>query len=265
MITAQPGEGFRHPDTPSSLEALFVAALRAAGKREPLPKVHASFYPYAGLSSTIRLRNGLIYARVSDVMEDSPPAVLFALAMILVAKLYRRKPGAEYEKAYRDYAASAEVMAAAEAVRKTRGYKLTSSPKGKFYDLEQVFDCLNRKYFEGRLSRPVLSWSLAKTRRILGHHDHVHDTIIVSKTLDSADIPRLVLDYVLYHEMLHIKHPPRLSGTRTIYHGREFKEDEQKFEDLQKALKWLDRIALPPRKRRRPTRSRPTRKVSPGR
>src|ERR1043165_6699710 len=92
-----------------TLEAVFDQALHSLVKREPRPEIEASFYPYAGLSSTIRLRKGRVYARVSDILRDSPREVLYALACILVAKLYRLKVAAEHERTYRSYAQQASI------------------------------------------------------------------------------------------------------------------------------------------------------------
>ena len=86
-----------------------------------------------------------------------------------------------------------------------------------------MFAGLNARYFAGRLERPLLSWSQRRTGRVLGHHDHVHGAIIISRTLDSERVPRFVVEYVLYHEMLHVKHPPRAAGSRTVYHSRQFR------------------------------------------
>ena len=52
-----------------NLEELFDQALRALVKKQPIPTVEARFYPYAGLSSTIRLRQGRVFARVSDASK----------------------------------------------------------------------------------------------------------------------------------------------------------------------------------------------------
>jgi hypothetical protein len=176
--------------TEATLTSVFSEALRAA-RKEPAPEVEARFYPYAGLSSTIRLRQGRVYVRVSDVLAGSPPEVLYALACMLVAKLYRRKVSGEHERIYKQYTSRREVLDASESVRRQRGYKVITSPRGKVYDLEQAFDDLNARYFQASLVRPLLSWSPGRPRRILGHHDHVHATIIISRALDSAAIPRL--------------------------------------------------------------------------
>lgn len=236
------------------LEAIFDEALRALVGREPRPAIEARFYPYAGLSSTIRLRQGRVYARISDILKHSPRDVLYALACILVAKLYRLKVAAEHERTYREYARRPAILNATDAARRTRGYKLTTSPRGQVYDLDELFDGLNARYFGGSLAKPQLSWSQQKTHRVLGHHDHLHGAIIISRTLDAPRIPRFVVEYVLYHEMLHAKHPPRRTSDRTVYHSRQFRADELEFERYQEAVKWLDKLAAPVRRRPRARR-----------
>jgi predicted metal-dependent hydrolase len=238
------------------LEALFDEALRSLVKKEPRPKVDARFYPYAGLSSTIRLRNGRVHARVSDILAGSPREVLFALASILVAKLYRLKAPKSHERIYRRHTLDPSVLDASRNTRRKRGYKRITSARGRVYDLAKLFDQLNARYFAGKLERPQLSWSPRRTRRVLGHHDHAHQTIIISSTLDHPRIPRLVVEYVLYHEMLHVKHPPRVIAGRNSYHGAQFREEERRFEGFDEALNWLEKIAAPARRKsHRPRRA----------
>src|SRR5689334_3805059 len=120
------------------LAAIFTDALKSLVRKEILPPVEARFYPYTGLSSTIRLRQGRIYARVSDILQDSPTDVLFALASILVAKLYRLKAPKVQNQIYRQYILDQSVMDASDASRRERGYKITTSPQGKIYDLNEL-------------------------------------------------------------------------------------------------------------------------------
>ena len=239
-----------------NLEALFDQAVRTVVNKKPIPKIEARFYPYAGLSSTIRLRQGRLFARVSDILKGSPREVLFALACILVAKLYRLKASEAHERVYKEHTLNPPVLDAAQASRRRRGHKITSSSRGKVYDLVEMFAHLNSRYFGGELESPLLSWSRRPTTRVLGHHDHVHRAIIISRTLDRRDVPRFVVEYVLYHEMLHVKHPARLASGRTVYHGRAFRAEERLFEHFDEALKWLENIPLSrtSRSRRRVTR-----------
>ena len=71
-------------------------------------------------------------------------------------------------------------------------------------------------------------------------YDPVHNTIIISKTLDSANVPEFFIEYVLYHEMLHIKHKARIIRGRCYYHTAEFYLDEKQFQQYKEAMTWLD-------------------------
>jgi predicted metal-dependent hydrolase len=120
---------------------------------------------------------------------------------------------------------------------------MVSSAQGRVYDLGRMFQRLNQRYFDGQLEKPTLTWSQRRTRTILGHHDDVHDTIVISKTLDSEDVPEWFVEYILYHEMLHIKHPARLINGRRYYHTKAFRADEQRFPHYHEAQRWLDQVA----------------------
>lgn len=208
-----------------------------------MPEVEVRFYPYAGLHHTIRVRSGRVYVRLSDICRDAPQNVLRAIAFTLVAKLLSKRVPEVHERVYRDYACSPQVLRASDIARRRRGRKLISSARGRFYDLDKMFDRLNRLYFDGGLEKPTLTWSQRRTRRILGHHDSVHETIVVSKTLDARDVPEWFVEYILYHEMLHIKHPARIRDGRRYYHTNAFRTDERRFPHYEEAQSWLESIA----------------------
>ncbi|MER3428695.1 MAG: hypothetical protein C4334_11470 [Pyrinomonas sp.] len=230
-------------DSASHLSYLYTEAFRQIEPRRTPPEVEVRFYPYAGLHHTIRLRSGRVYVRISDIFRNAPLKVHRALAFILVAKLLRRRTPEVHDRVYRDYACTPEVMRAADLARQKRGRKIVSSARGQVYDLDRMFDRLNRRYFDGKLPKPTLTWSQRRTRRILGHHDGVHDTIVISKTLDSRDVPEWFVEYILYHEMLHIKHPARIINGRRYYHTKAFRTEEERFPYYEQAQEWLDRIA----------------------
>ena len=225
------------------LAAHFADAFRQLAGNRSTPDVEVKFYPYAGLHHTIRLRAGRVYVRLSDIFKDAPIGVHRSLAFILVAKLLGKRAPFAHERVYRDYAYSPQVLRASDIARRQRGRKLISSARGQVYDLEKMFQRLNRRYFDGDLEKPTLTWSQRRTRRILGHHDSAHDTIVISKTLDAEDIPAWFVEYILYHEMLHIKHPARLIKGRRYYHTNAFRSEEQRFPYYEKAQLMLERIA----------------------
>lgn len=226
-----------------TLRTYFLDAFRQVTRRSEAPEIHVAFYPFAGLNHTIRIRKQHIYARVSDLLREAPPAVQRAIAFILVAKLFRKRVNAEHQSVYRQYAYQPQVVRASELARRARGRKLLSGSAGAHYDLDALFARLNRRYFENNLPKPALSWSRRRTKRILGHHDHIHEAIVISRSLDSAEIPEFLVEFVLYHEMLHIKHRSRRINGRLIYHHAAFRADERRFARFEEASAWLERLA----------------------
>jgi aquaporin Z len=70
---------------------------------------------------------------------------------------------------------------------------------------------------------------------MLGHYDAAHNTIVVSRVFDRPDTPRCAIEYLLYHEMLHLKHPVRVKAGRRCVHSREFQAEERLFPELEAA------------------------------
>jgi hypothetical protein len=77
---------------------------------------------------------------------------------------------------------------------------------------------------------------------MLGHFDPSHNAIIISRIFDRAAAPRLALEYVMFHEMLHLRHPVDHNGARRRVHTREFREAEKEFDRLPEAKEILKRL-----------------------
>jgi predicted metal-dependent hydrolase len=168
--------------------------------------------------------------------------VLRAIVHILLAKLYRKPIEAAHNTRYRRYISSHDLAAKAQLVRQLRGRKRIESPQGRHYDLDEVFEDLNRRFFHGLLARPQLTWSRDTARASLGHWDPAHNTIVVSRVFDHPRVPRYAIEYILYHEMLHLKHPVKLRGVRRCVHPREFHEDEKQFPEFARAQEFLKQL-----------------------
>jgi hypothetical protein len=207
-----------------------------------VPELKVDFFAFANVNNTIRLREGRLLVRLSDLLEGAPDSVLRAIAHILLAKMYRQPIDRGYAARYRKYVGSHEIVRKAHLVRQMRGRKLLRSPRGRFYDLDAVFEDLNTRFFHGLMARPRMSWSQTKTRRILGHYDPAHNAIIISRIFDHPAVPRYVLDYIVYHEMLHLKHPVKLRGSRRCVHSAEFQAEEKLFPRAEQANTFLKRL-----------------------
>ena len=207
-----------------------------------IPDLKIEFFAFANLNNTIRLRNGRLLVRLSDLLEGAPDAVLRAIAHILLAKIYRKPINRGHAARYRKYVGSHDIVRQAHLVRQMRGRKKLQSARGHFYDLDVLFEGLNSRFFHGLMARPRMSWSQTRTRRILGHYDPAHNAIIISRIFDHPSIPRYVLEYIVYHEMLHLKHPVRLRGSRRCVHSKEFQAEEKLFPQVEDANAFLKRL-----------------------
>jgi predicted metal-dependent hydrolase len=206
------------------------------------PELKVEFFAFANVNNTIRLRDGKLLVRLSDLLEGAPEGILRAIAHILLAKMYRKAIDRSYAARYRKYVGSHEIVRKAHLVRQMRGRKLLRSPRGHSYDLDCIFEELNTRFFHGLMARPRMSWSQTKTRRILGHYDPAHNAIIISRIFDHPAVPRYVLEYIVYHEMLHLKHPVKLRGSRRCVHSAEFQAEEKLFPRAVDANAFLKRL-----------------------
>jgi hypothetical protein len=218
---------------------LLQETYRELRPRAPFPEFELQFYPFVNVNNTIRLSDGRIKLRLSDLLEGAPEPVLKAIVHILLAKIYRRPIDAAHTLRYRRYVASREMMEKAQQVRQLRGRKRLESAQGCYYDLDEVFETLNVRFFHGLLGRPQLSWSAERARHLLGHYDPAHNAIIISKVFDQPHVPRLAVEYIVYHEMLHLKHPVKVRGSRRCVHGKDFREDEKAFPQMEAARQFL--------------------------
>ncbi|HTX42287.1 MAG TPA: hypothetical protein VMD25_10700 [Acidobacteriaceae bacterium] len=219
--------------------ALFAEEYRALRPRAPMPPIEVRFRRFTSLNTTIRLREGCIRVSLSDLLEGASETVLRAIAHILLAKLYRRPIDASHALRYRRFTTSESVVRQSERIRQTRGRKKILTAQGRHYDLDEVFESLNRKFFHGLMGRPLLTWSEVTARRLLGHYDAAHNTIMVSRVFDRRDTPRYAIEYLMYHEMLHLRHPVKHRNGRRCVHSRAFQEDERLFPDLERAKAYL--------------------------
>ena len=207
-----------------------------------MPTLEVKFRRFTSLNTTIRLRGGRLIVRLSDLLEHAPESVHEAIAHILLSKLYRKPIAASYADRYRRYTQSEAVSKQAERIRQTRGRKRISSAQGRVWDLEEVFESLNRRFFHGLMGRPTLTWSAHVAKRMLGHYDAAHNTIVVSRVFDRPGTPRYAIEYLLYHEMLHLKHPVRVRAGRRCVHSREFQAEERLFPEHELARAYLKRL-----------------------
>ncbi len=228
------------PQRETLLRRAFIRLYSALGGGAA-PACTISLYPYANLKHTIRLRDGAVFVRISDILRDAPLEVLESALAILLAKLLRRPVPDAYRRVYRAYVERTPLRAEVLRVRGERGRKRLSPEKGKYHQLNPLFARLNRLYFGDRVRIRHLSWSPRKSRRVLGHYDPAHQAIIVNRRLDHSKVPRFVVEFVLFHEMLHAFMGERRCGGRNHFHHAAFREAERQFPEYDRAKAFIER------------------------
>jgi hypothetical protein len=154
------------------------------------------------------------------------------------------------------------VPQAKEDLAKVKAYSHTDSFKrilmelepihdaqGDYFNLNDIFDRVNSRYFDDQLQKPRLRWNERLTLRKLAHYELSTDTIMVSRSFDQPDTPLQILDFLMYHEMLHKHLGVKTTNGRSYAHNKRFKDAEQRFENyaevqtlIQEHLKKVKRL-----------------------
>jgi hypothetical protein len=206
------------------------------------PQFQVELYPYANLSHTLRLRQDVAYVRLSDILHEAPVPVIEAAAAILLGQMYRRRVPRDLRDVYRQFALSHTTRRHIARVRRKRARRIPDHPLGASHDLGAMFVSLNAEYFGGTLPRPRLGWSARVWRSQFGCYDPSLDQIVMNRRLDRADVPAFAVEFILYHEMLHVKHPIRAAACGLQSHSPEFRAEEKRFAHYARARKFLERV-----------------------
>jgi hypothetical protein len=220
-------------------ERLFHRMYTRLGCEGRPPRFVVEFHSYTDLTHTIRLREDTAHVRLSDVLRRAPRNVVEAAAAMLLARLYRRRPPEEMVEAYRLFSYAPATRRRLLHLRQRRARKIDHRPTGVCHDLESLFSELNERYFGSVLVQPGLSWSTRSWRAQLGCFDPALNQIVINRQLDRPAVPAYVVAYVLYHEMLHQKHPVRFVRCRRESHSAQFRAEEKRFADYPRAVKFL--------------------------
>lgn len=220
------------------LTTIFYSIL---GKYEKNYFIEASYKKYSTLKAVARVKNKKIIINISDGFEVVSEEIIQGLAEHLFGKLFKKKPRREIVAPYLNFISSKQATTLNHSLKKRSGKKKANKLIGTHYDLSRIVERVLTDYplvFK-RVKIPDFTWSTQKNKRVLGWHDGAWNRVTINKGLDSKCVPPHVLEYVVFHEMLHAKHEVKHNKTRRTIHTRKFKEDEKKFFLMNEAEKWL--------------------------
>ena len=134
--------------------------------------------------------------------------------------------------------------------REARRRRRRLDPVGEFFDLDELRDDINRRYFDGALDLQI-TWGRRLSERRKGARGysvrlgafHNDDGLVrIHRSLDREGVPLYVLESVVYHEMLHAVVPVvKHRGERRRIHTMEFRRRERLFERHREAERWISK------------------------
>jgi len=224
----------------SDLQEICRSVLPAVSDSFRGKEIRAEFYPYIGMTHTIRRRGSVWVIRICDHCNQAPRPVLEAVVRLLACKVLRRKPPTEALRIFEDYRRDPEIERKVHLRRLERGRKQIDERCGKHHALAEIFLDLNQKFFNHQLELRRLGWGVRRSWSRLGHYDPIHHSITISPVLDSPRVPRLAISYLLYHEMLHVLFND--AGNTGRHHTPEFNRAERAFPSYVEARRLLNRF-----------------------
>ncbi len=235
----RPAGARRPPGVPESVRAAAVREKRDHPCFSHL-RLELEMFPYSDVKVTAQVKDGALRLRLSEAFCIADPATVRAAVRIMLRKLRRRPTLPADHAAFNRFSE----FPAARALLPARKARVRPRPqaRGAVYDLRVLFDRLNARYFAGALARPQLGWS-AQFKNRLGCFYPDHDLILLNQRLDRPDAPPLLVEYILFHEMLHQAHGFRVVGGRRQYHTPQFRQEEKRFEGYTQAQRLCERFS----------------------
>lgn len=181
----------------------------------------------------LKQKKQIIYLEINESFISAPTEIK---ELLISAALGGKRSKKNY--LLKEYTKSPEFRQISRALQSDNHINIISQ-QGHFYDLELIFETLNLKYFKGMLDRPRLTWSPRRSHRRLGYYHPETDAITVSRSLDSAAVQPLLVEYILYHEMLHKSLGIRETNGRRYAHTGEFKKAEKRFINYNQAIEMM--------------------------
>lgn len=123
------------------------------------------------------------------------------------------------------------------------GLEADLNPQGRCFDLQDIFNRLNERFFQGGISAWI-GWGRmpGKRRRKsirLGVYDHQTREIRIHPALDRMDVPLFFVEFIVFHEMLHQLFPSPSHGRgRRVHHPRGFRDRERAYPLYDRAIQW---------------------------
>jgi len=173
--------------------------------------------------------------RLHNMFKNAPEHVFEAI-LKMYTRFTRKSTRAVCRKTIRDFISQNRHR----IVCKPKTRRSLPDPTGKVFNLREIYNDLNIKYFDGNLDIHI-TWSHRPNKRLMGTWKDTglgKNLIRINRLLDNKKVPAYYINYLVYHEMLHELFKQRLVNGRIQRHPKELRKVERDFPLYQKARKW---------------------------
>lgn len=152
------------------------------------------------------------------------PEIKIGLIQHLLLKVFKKRGRTPNIELYLNFIKNAHLM-----VPKTKSDPL----------LEASFQRVNEQFFSNGQEQPNLQWGKASFRKLASYNFH-SDAVTVSTLFQDAAVN--VLDYLMYHELLHKHFKFQNKKEKCSYHSREFREAERLYPEQERMEQEIGKI-----------------------
>jgi len=161
---------------------------------------------YSSIKYTIRGKGNKILFWIGDIFLLSDQYTFRAICRKMWHHYKGEKEDERDNHLYLDFVHDPLIQKKWQKLRLERGRgKQILPPKGRHHDLEKILSKVRNIQFQGMKELPDIAWSKRAARKRYAHYDSLYNIIVISRILDSLKVPSYVLEFIIFHELLHVK------------------------------------------------------------
>jgi len=210
------------------------------GKRYGYESVTAEFSEFKEFKIKWRRSYGWAEFEVSDYLSDAPREVMEGMAETIFSRISRRSER-DYPPEMLNWITSDDFVRTKQPLYLERSRNITGSPFGEHVNLIGSYRRLVDLGLVVHDDDLVITWTKQPNVKRVGYCSVLMKVIIISSLFDSLSFPPFVVDYVLYHELIHMSKGFDPFAQR---HGDDFRMLERLHPDHDEAEEWLKRLRL---------------------
>lgn len=184
----------------------------------------------SNFNANIKLEQKKISVHMNLKWKNIDAEIKIGLIQHLLLKIFNQKKTTQNIDIYNNFVKNIDILTP----------KTNADPP-----LEASFNRVNKNFFSNQIEQPNLGWGQNAFRKLASYNFH-SDTIVVSKIFKEAE--EEILDYLIYHELLHKQFKFKFKNGRSSFHSREFREAEKTYPNYNEIEKKLNQITKKMRK-----------------